>query len=153
MGGIIGMIGMIIPPEVIGPGAAVGSQIGPVCVMRPTSELSEESHEEEMAEACEEASGVSDEVLYIPGNLLEASEEEAEISAEVVIVVAPNKVLDNPDVDGKREEEVNARCVVDTKAVVLHVEYKVAVPLNHVMFGVRVQETEEAEPSELSQSQ
>ncbi len=151
--GIIGMIGMIIPPEVIGPGAAVGSQIGPVCMTRPMSGFPDENGEREVTDAREEAVRVSEEVLDVPKKVFETCEEEAGIFAEVLDVGTPNKVLDNLAVDGEKEEGVKVRCVVDTEAVVPHVEYTVAVPLIHVVFGVRVQETEDSEPGELSQSQ
>ena len=144
------MIGMIIPPEVIGPGAAVGSQMGPVCVTRPMSGFPDENGEREVTEAREEAVMVSEEVLDVPKKGFETCEEEVGIFAEVLDVGTPNKVLDSLAVDGKKEEGVKVRCVV---AVVLHVEYKVAVPLIHVIFGVRVQETEDSVPGELSQSQ
>ena len=81
MGGMIGMIGMIIPPVVIGPGAAVGSQIGPVCVIRLMSGLSDEYGEREVTEAREEGVGASEEVLDIG---------------------APNTVLGNTAIDGKK---------------------------------------------------
>ena len=122
------MIGMIIPPEVIGPGAAVGSQIGPVCVMRPMSELSDENGEREVTEAC--------------GGPVEASEEVLDVPKVAVPDVPKVAVLDVPKV-----------AVLDVLKVAVLDVLEVAVPLNHVVFGVRVQETEGAEAAELSQSQ
>lgn len=149
MSGIMGMMGMIIPPEVIGPGATVGSQIGPVCVMRPRSGLPDEDCEREVPEGCGDATGACEEELDVPK--FNASEEEADICAEVLDMGVSNEVLDNPPLD--RDEEVKVRCVVDNEAVVPDVEYRVAVPLNHVVFAVRVHETEDAGLVELSQSQ
>ena len=151
---MIGMIGMIIPPEVIGPGATVGSQIGPVCVMRPRSGSSDETSEREVTEAGEEAVEASEEVL----DVLEKGydEEEAGTPAELLAVDTNGKVLDSPAVDGKKEEDVRVRCVVDIETVVPDVEdraVRVSVPLNHVVLAMRVVEIEDAEPGELSQSQ
>ena len=130
------MIGMIVPPEVIGPGAAVGSQIGPVCVMRPMSELSDENGEREVTEACGGPVEASEEVLDVP---------------KVAVPDVPKVAV--PDVPKAAVPDVPKAAVPDVpKAAVLDV-LKVAVPLNHVVFGVRVQETEGAEAVELSQSQ
>lgn len=123
---------MIIPPEVIGPGAAVGSQIGPVCVMRPISGFSDEDGEREVTEAPEEAAGASEEVLDSGAN---------------------GEVLNSPAIDGDKEEEVKIGCVVATEAVVPSVEYRVSVPLSQVVLAMRVVEIEGAGPVELSQSQ
>ena len=106
-----------------------------------------------MTEAREEAVRASEEVPDVPKKSFETREEEAEVFAEVLDVSTPDEVLDNLAVDGKKVEGVKVRCVVDIEAVVPHVEYRVAVPLIHVVFGVRVQETEDAGPGELSQSQ
>ena len=146
------MMGMIIPPEVIGPGATVGSQIGPVCVIRPISGLSDEDCEKEVTKGCENAIGACEEVRDVPKKVLEASEEEAGICAEVLDVGTPNKALDDPAIDG--EEGVEVRCVVDKEAVVPDVEYRVAVPLIHVVLAVtRSHEPEDTGLFELSQSQ
>lgn len=81
--GMIGMIGTIIPPEVTGPGAVVGSQMGPVvCMMRPVSESASEKEVTEATKACEEVVGVSEEVVDITNKGFETAKEEEE--AEII---------------------------------------------------------------------
>lgn len=84
--GIIGMIGMIIPPEVIGSGADVGSQMGPVvCMMRPVAEFAGKSEVTEATTAREEVVGVSEEVVETPDKGFKtAEEEEAELIDQVL---------------------------------------------------------------------
>ena len=146
------MFGMIIPPEVIGPGATVGSRIGPVGVMMPVSGLSDRYCEREVTEGCEDAIGACEGVLDVPKKVLETCEGEAGICAEVLDVGTPDKVPDDPSIDG--EGGVKALFVVDDEAVVTHVEYRVAVPVNHVVFAVSSsQGFEDTGPGESSQSQ
>lgn len=105
-----------------------------------------------MTEGCKDAIGACEEALDNPKKVLETCEEEAGICAEELDVDTPIKVLDSLVVDGG--EGVKVRCVVDNGAVVLNVEYRVAVPLIHVVFAViRSHKPEDTGLFELSQSQ
>ena len=130
--GMIGMIGMIIPPEVTGPGRAVGSQMGPVgCVTRSISGLVDDIIEEAVIEALRDAERLFHEVLDVG---------------------IPNRVFDDPALDGMMEEEVRVVNVFETEPMLSHVEGRVTVPLIQLVFATGV-DCEGMGPGELSQAQ
>ena len=157
--GMNGMIGMIIPPDVIGPGAVVGSQIGPVvCMMRPVSGFAGESEVTEATKAPEEVVGIFEEVVATPDKgfrtAAENEEEEAELLCEKDVTEATKA---REEVVGISKEVVDTRTAAEEKEPelidqVLGEVVRVSLPINHSVVVVMIEELERAGAVELSQA-
>lgn len=151
--GINGMIGMIIPPEVIGPGAVMGSQMGPVvCMMRPGSEFGGESEVTEATKALEEVVGDSEEVVDTPDKESKTAEE-AELLCEKDVTEA---IKAREEVVGFSKEVADIKTAEDEEEAelidqVLGEVVRVSLPINHSVVVVMIEEPERAGPVELSQ--
>ena len=158
--GMIGMIGMIIPPEIIGPGADVGSQMGPVvCMMRPESGFAGEIEVTEATKARGEVVGVSEEVGETTDKWSKSAEEEEGellcekdvtevIKAREEVVGVSKEVVDTPDKGVKTAKEEEAE-IIDQ---VLDEVVRISLPINHSVVAVLVNGLERAGRFELSQA-